>query len=227
MKKTGIIIIALIVIVIVALSSATYAFFTAGQIEFQVFVEGETGSVLTISLADENNLIRPAQTTSSINSYAAKSGDSGDFAVFILNYRSISTTNLNVTFRINEKAEYSGGRITNNSADYKEYLNDIIEFNFVRVPDDFTFSSNPDAKWDFLDDTSNTWVNPTSLWVKVGQTTGNPVFNFLTTESRNGHVLCYVRVNPSITDELIPGDLKGVVVKFKIDTQIENIRATT
>ena len=48
MKKSGIVIILMLIVVLAVLSGTTFAFYSAGQVDFTFKITSETGSVLSL-----------------------------------------------------------------------------------------------------------------------------------------------------------------------------------
>lgn len=202
MKKTGIAVIILLVITILAVSGTTFAFFSAGSVDFEIYVEGQVGSVLAIDLfANQGTDIRPAQTTAQNNVYTAKSEDSGDMAIFVLKYVSRSIEAIDVEYTITDVKYVSGGATWATNNPYSLYLNDSIEYTFEMLQT----QTAP---------TQETIPTPTKTWVKAGS--GNNTFTAI--PQGTGYLICYVRINK--TDELVPPACRGAKLQFTISTAI-------
>lgn len=202
MKRGGIIIIAIMIVFIVALSGTTYAFYSTGKVEFKITIASGSGSVLSLNLGEQDTILAPPETNSSVDNYAAVTGDKGDYAVYCLDYVSTSSTDISVDFyATNVTYKDSSGSFVN--VGYKNYLNDHIQYGFVIKEDTFALKDISSSDY------------PTT-WIKAS--TGTEKITISNIANGKGKILCFVRFD--LSEELLPPPLYGTKIAFTIGTNI-------
>lgn len=209
MKKTGIIIIFLIVLLVIAFSSATYAFFSAQRASIVFIVGSEIGSSIGLNIYTSNNAIIPPKTKSAVNDYSAVTTSSGEsYAVYIIEYNAAST--LDVDFYITD-VEYEDSQGQSFSAAKEAYLDGILEYCLKTEANLNTYNLNnlhtlTAQDWKFK-------YNETNATTKA-----NTSFNFPSIAQGAGYLFCYIRFN--VSQELVLPEFDDMTIAFVIQTVI-------
>ena len=206
MKKSGIVIILMLIVVLAVLSGTTFAFYSAGQVDFTFKITSETGSVLSLVIGDKSTGFSPAATNPNVDNYEVVTGDNGTYGVYCLKYISTSSTPINVKLYITG-VNYKRNAY-NLDSNYVSYLNENLSYGFLIKDSNFNFSI--DAKGE-----PSTWIKPSD---------GSDSISFtIDTEHRTGYILCFVKFD--LSEELFPETLSSTQISFTIGTEIINSAA--
>ena len=206
MKKTSILIIAIVAIVLIAASSAIYAFYSASRDEFTFYVGSASGQSVALTIDSSSTGLRPATTTAGIKSYTKSSEDSRyQRALYVIRYENGASDAVNVNFYITDVV-YTTAQGGSFSASDLLYIKQIIDFGFI------TESTNSVEHAD----------NAEGLkWVKeYDQTAANMSNQITVAGSTSGYLYCYIRFN--VTQELVPPAFDDMKISFKIASSISN-----
>ena len=197
MKKWGIAIIAILVIVMAVVGSVTYAFFTSSQAEFTMIVQSAQGSAINLDLVAASTGLVPASTSAGVNNYSPKTAPNGEqYASYAIGYttQSASTVDLYVKDIVFTYADETGltdlqKQALHNERD--EYFMSIIDFCI-------TFTQN-------TYDWTKTYLSDDALTVNVAQ--GSGTFYF------------YIRFN--VSQELVPPFYDNAKISFTLVSEEE------
>ncbi|MCR4875039.1 MAG: hypothetical protein K5923_04815 [Clostridia bacterium] len=199
MKKTGLIIIFLIALLIIAFSSVTFAFYSSARAKFSFVVESEVGQSIGLSLASSNNTLRPADTSSAIKDYSKSSADTHEsYAVYILQYNAAST--LDIDFFVTN-VEYLDKNGNSFNAGYEAYLDSILQYYLVLASDLNTYNLN------------NLHTIADNAWLEEDEH-----LNEASLAQGNGYLFCYVRLNT--TQELLPPIYDDMTISFMVSSEL-------
>lgn len=203
MKKSGIVIILMLIVVLAVLSGTTFAFYSAGQVDFTFKITSETGSVLSLVIEDKSTGFSPAATNPNVDNYEAVAGDNGTYGVYCLKYISTSSTPINVKFYITG-VNYKRNAY-NLESNYVSYLNENLSYGFLIKDSNFDFST--DAKGE-----PSTWIKPSS--------NGTNYISIDNITNGTGYILCFIKFD--LSEELFPETLSSTQISFTIGTEIIN-----
>ena len=206
MSKAGIVLVAILVIVLIAISSATFAFYSASRDEFTFYVGSASGQSVALTIDSSSTGLRPATTTAGIKSYTKSTTDSRyQRAIYVIRYENGASDPVNVKFYITgvEYTTANGGSFT---ASDLVYIKSIIDFGFV---------TNVANNVDHADDAAGL------KWVKeYDENNANATMSNQITVSGGavGYLYCYIRFD--VTQELVPPAFDGMKISFKIASSI-------
>ena len=202
MKKSGIVIILMLIVVLAVLSGTTFAFYSAGQVDFTFKITSETGSVLSLVIGDKSTGFSPAATNPTVYNYEAVTGDNGTYGVYCLKYISTSSTPINVKLYITG-VNYKRNAY-NLDSNFVSYLNENLSYGFLIKDSNFNFST--DVKGE-----PSTWIKPSS---------GTNYISINNITNGTGYILCFVKFD--LSEELFPETLSSTQISFTIGTEIIN-----
>ena len=204
MSKAGIVLVAILVIVLIAISSATFAFYYASRDEFTFYVGSASGQSVALTINSSSVGLRPATTTAGIKSYTKSTTDSRyQRALYIIRYENGASDPVNVKFYIDDVVytNSSGGSFSNTDL---AYITTIIDFGFV---------TNVANNVEHADDAEGL------KWVKEYNDTPANMSNQITVAGGAvGYLYCYIRFN--VTQELVPPAFDDMKISFKIASSI-------
>lgn len=205
MKKTGLIIIFLIALLLIAFSSVTFAFYSSARAEFSFVVGSEVGSSIGLSLASANQTLSPADTSASVKDYSKSSADTHEaYAVYILQYNASSTLDIDFFVTGVNYLDKDGNDFT---AGQEAYLDSALQFYLVLASDLSTYNLN------------NLHTISNNAWI-----TEDTHINVASLAQGSGYMFCYVRLNPDvITQELLPSSIfDGMTIAFTISSELNS-----
>lgn len=202
MKKTGLIIIFLIALLIIAFSSVTFAFYNSARAEFSFVVESEVGSSIGLSLAASNSALRPADTSSAVKNYSKSSADTHEsYAVYILQYNASSTLDIDFYVTNVDYLDKSGNDFT---AAEETFLDSIMQYYLITASDLNTYNL------------SNLHTIADNAWLDEDEH-----MNVASLAQGSGYLFCYIRFNPAIvTQETLPPQCDGMTISFTISSEL-------
>ncbi len=202
MKKTGFIILFLIVLLIIAFSSVTFAFYSSARAEFSFVVESEVGSSIGLSLSASNSALRPADTSVVVKDYSKSSADTHEsYAVYILQYNASSTLDIDFFVTNVDFVDKAGNDFT---ASQETWLDSIMQYYLATADDLNTYNLN-----NLHSIAENAWLDE------------DEHINISSLAQGNGYLFCYVRFNPGIvTQETLPPQCDGMTISFTISSEL-------
>ena len=216
MRKTGLLIIVILALAIVAFSSMTYAFYSSSRAEFTFVVESDVGSSIGLNLVNSSKALKPANTSAAVGNYSKASNSNGEsYAVFLVQYNASSA--LNVDFYITN-VDYKDKSGNSFSAGHIAYLDSILKYsiklettlNTYHLVDDTYDTPNlhtlVDDDWKFkYDSTSASTIAATS-------------FNFPSVAIGQGYLFCYIKFD--VSQELVPPQYDDMTISFTIASKL-------
>ena len=199
MKKTGLVIIFLIVLLIIAFSSTTFAFYNSARAEFSFVVGSEVGQSIGLMLASSNNTLRPADTSSAVKDYSKSSTDTHEsYAVYVIQYNAASTLDIdfyvtNVSYLDKNGQSFAAGR--------EAYLDTILQYYLVVEPNLNTYNLN-----NLHTIANNSWISEDNH------------YNVASLSQGSGYLFCYIRFNT--TQEELPPFYDDMTISFEIASQL-------
>ena len=218
MKKAGLIIIFILVLMIVVFSTATYAFYSSARAKFTFVIGSEVGSSIGLNLINSENTIKPANTSAQVDNYSALDSNSGErWAVYLVQYNVTSNYALNVDFYIDD-VEYADSQGNSFAAGFESYLDTTLQY-CIKLESSLTTYHLADGET-YLTTNLHTILN--SEWkYKYDDTdaTSQAATSFnITAPAGVGYVFCYIRFNKS--QELIPPQFNGASISFMIESEV-------
>ena len=199
MKRTGLIIIFLIALLIIAFSSVTFAFYSSARAEFSFVVESEVGQSIGLSLSSSDNNLRPADTSAAVKDYSKSSADTHEsYAVYIIQYNAASTLDIDFFVTNVEYLDKNGSAF---SAGYEAYLDTILQYYLVIAPNLNTYNLN------------NLHTIANNAW--IGE---DDHYNVPSLAQGSGYLFCYIRLNT--TQELLPPIYDDMTISFTISSEL-------
>ena len=199
MSKSGILLVAIIVILLIAFSSATYAFYSSSRDEFTFEVGSAYGQSVALTISSSSTGLRPATTTAGIKTYGESSTDvKYQMAKYFIQYTNSASDAVNVKFYVTGVEYTPRNGVTFTSTD-EAYLDVILDYGLTtETTNNVSYANHTSAvQWLKEDDLSN------QLAVNSGTT---------------GYLYCYVRFN--VTQELVPPDFDDMTIQFNISSTI-------
>jgi len=213
MKKTGIVILALIVILIIAVGTAAYAFYSSSRAEFTFIVESEEGASIGLNLINSSQTLTPANTSASVGDYTAVTGNNGEqYAAYEIQF--VASSTLDIDFYITS-VSYKDSAGNNFSAGDIAYMDSLLEY-AIKIESDLTTYHIADGS---TYNTSNLHTLQATDWMAKYDSTNSTTIaatsvNFSTLAQGTGYMFVYVRFNQS--QELIPPTYDDMTISFTI-----------
>ena len=216
MKKTGVFVIVILAISIMAFSSMTFAFYSSARAEFTFVVGSNVGSSIGLNLVNSSQSLKPANTSTVVGDYSKASDPNGEsYAVFLVQYNASSA--LDVDFYITN-VDYKDKAGNSFSAGHIAYLDSILKYsiklettlNTYHLVDDTYNTPNlhtlVDNDWKFkYDSTSASTIAATS-------------FNFPSVAIGQGYLFCYIKFD--VSQELVPPQYDDMTISFTIASEL-------
>ena len=208
MKKGILIFGAIGIIMIIAISAVTYAFFNQNKVDFTITLKSAVTSTVILEVdTDEVNALTPPKTQAN-NTYAKYSG-SNSYAAYKITYKSeadIASSNIYVS-----EVGFSRDGVADTSSPEYAYLSqtNVFEYGFKLYK-----NTNPESVVISTDGVN--WISGTgdSHGVSFG---ANP---FATNDQ--GTIVFFVRFSSSYPDEQVPPACDGMEIYFTINMDVED-----
>ena len=213
MKKTGIVLILILITLIVVFSSMTYAFYSSARAELTFSVGSEVGSTIGLNLVNSNNALRPARATVDVDDYSkAQTNSNEQFAVYIVQYN--ASKPLNADFYI--KSVVFKDKLGNDfSAGDQLYLNSILKFSIKKEADLETYNLN-----NLHLASSLTWK---SKYDETNATTkANTSFSYSGITMGVGYLFLYIKFD--VSDELLKPSYDDMTISFILSSSVAVIQ---
>lgn len=212
MKKTGIVLILILITLIVVFSSTTYAFYSSARAELTFSVGSAVGSTIGLNLVNSQKTLRPARTTVEMDNYAKAATNSNEqFAVYIVQYTASKDLNAdlyiaNLAFKDKSGNDFAAGDVA--------YLNTILKFAIKKEADLETYNlSNLHnlvaADWKFKYDSTN------------ATTQANTSFSFPGITQGSGYFFLYVKFD--VADEMLKPIYDDMSISFIITASVAEV----
>ena len=212
MKRSGLVVILVMVVAIVAFSTMAFAFYSSARATFTFTVSSAQGSSIGIDLYTSQSTLRPANTSTQVGNYSAASSNNGEqYAVYILSY--VATSQLNISFHIDNVTYTQKTGDPDFSASDIAYLDDAIDFYLVQANNLNTYNLN------------NLHTIANNAWIKQYDNTDATTkaatsYTVASLSEGSGYLFCYIRFNKS--QELIPPKFDGMHISFLINTTLNS-----
>ena len=131
MKKLGVLVIALLVIVMVGVGTAAYAFYSVARADFTLIIHSAEGAAIGLDLEAKQNTLRPADTSANVADYSAAQGTNNEqIAVYTIGYEASSDVDVklfisDVVFEYADETEQNSDAL---HAQRDNYLRSILRF---------------------------------------------------------------------------------------------------
>ena len=199
MKKLGVLFLAVLVVAIVVVGTAAYAFYSAARADFTLIVQSAEGASIMLELETSSTDLRPARTSVGVGNYSAKDGDNGDYAAYEINY--VATSNVDVKLFLSDiafiYADEEGLTQEQKTALHTErdaYLTAALKFCITMTEDTY--------------DWSKTYLENNTLAIQ-------------SISEGSGSIYCYIKFADNITQELLPPFYNGTKISFVLNSVVQ------
>ena len=200
MKKIGIVIIVLLVVIMVTVGSVAYAFFNSSRAEFSLIIYSAEGASIGLDLEASSTTLRPANTSANVADYSSATGANGEqYAVYTIGYEASSDVEVklfisNATYVYADETGKTAQQIEAIHLERDAYLTSVLQFCIT------------------VDENTDNWT------ISYMESNKANLAAYEFSDGDIGSIYCKVRF--TVSQELVPPFYDGVKISFVVNSEV-------